>query len=112
MIHCRFKRDKQQTITMLEVSGHANAGPYGSDIVCAAVSAIVISTINGIEKLSGVAPILDIDNDNEGYIYLSVREDLTTDEALVTQILLENAVLGLQDIQENYGEFVKVSHID
>ena len=36
---------KNDSIT---ISGHANYDDYGKDIVCAAVSATVITTVNGI----------------------------------------------------------------
>jgi uncharacterized protein YsxB (DUF464 family) len=36
---------KNDSIT---ISGHANYNDYGKDIVCAAVSATVITTVNGI----------------------------------------------------------------
>ena len=36
---------KNDSIT---ISGHANYDEYGKDIVCAAVSATVITTVNGI----------------------------------------------------------------
>jgi len=36
---------KKDTITVL---GHANASSYGQDIVCASVSSIIYTTVNGI----------------------------------------------------------------
>ena len=36
----------------IHVSGHANTAPYGSDIVCAAVSAITLTLIRGLENIA------------------------------------------------------------
>jgi uncharacterized protein len=36
-----------------ELTGHADAGKTGQDIVCAAVSAVSIGAVNGIEGLAG-----------------------------------------------------------
>lgn len=36
---------------LIKITGHAGAGQYGKDIVCASVSSIVYTTINAIGKL-------------------------------------------------------------
>lgn len=36
----------------IHVSGHANTAPYGSDIVCAAVSAITLTLIRGLKEIA------------------------------------------------------------
>ena len=41
-------------IARICVSGHAGAGEYGQDLVCAAVSALVINFINSAEDVCGV----------------------------------------------------------
>ena len=44
---------KNQRIVSFEMTGHANFSEHGSDIVCAGVSALAITTVNSIEKLAG-----------------------------------------------------------
>ncbi len=44
MIRAQFTLDSNQRITSFKMTGHADSGPYGQDIVCAAVSALSIST--------------------------------------------------------------------
>ena len=46
MIKGTFKRNDSGRIKTFELTGHADAGEYGSDIVCAAVSALTINTVN------------------------------------------------------------------
>ena len=36
----------------IDVSGHANAGPYGQDIVCAGVSALTLTLLWGLRFVS------------------------------------------------------------
>ena len=36
----------------IRVSGHANTAPHGSDIVCAAVSAITLTLIRGLKNIA------------------------------------------------------------
>lgn len=45
MIKGCYDREKRY----LSLQGHANYAPYGSDIVCAAVSALVYCLVNGCE---------------------------------------------------------------
>ncbi|MDN3536947.1 ribosomal-processing cysteine protease Prp [Limosilactobacillus fermentum] len=40
------------------MTGHAESGPDGQDIVCAAVSALTITTVNGLERVLKKKPPL------------------------------------------------------
>ena len=71
MIKGSFKRTGSGRIVSFELTGHAEAGPYGSDVVCAAVSALAISTVNGIDALAGFEPIVEVDDVEGGYLYVN-----------------------------------------
>ena len=43
---------KNNTYFGFKISGHADYGCCGKDVVCAGVSALVINTINSIEKFT------------------------------------------------------------
>ncbi|MGX7350757.1 ribosomal-processing cysteine protease Prp [Enterococcus canis] len=111
MIKGSFKRNESGHITSFELSGHAEAGPYGSDIVCAAVSALAFSTVNGIEALSGIEPLVEMDNENGGQLYVEMRRDITGEQTNISQILLENLLLGLQAVQAENPEFIDIKTI-
>ena len=51
-----------------KLSGHAGFAEEGSDIVCSAVSMLVINTINCIEEFTEEKFNYSADNDNGGYI--------------------------------------------
>ena len=108
MIKGTFKRNQQGELVSFELSGHANAGPYGSDIVCAAVSALSFSAVNGIEALGKYTPIVSMDNDNEGYLYCETITEISAEQHHVTQLLLENLLLGLQGIEEEHNDVIQV----
>lgn len=108
MIKGTFKRDEAGSIVSFTLTGHAGAGEYGEDIVCSAVSALSISAVNGIEALTGFEPILDVDTKNGGYLYVEVIEDITQEQKNISQILLENLLLGLQGIKEKYDDFIEI----
>ena len=51
MIKGTFYRTESGTIHQFRITGHAGAGEYGEDIVCAAVSALSINAINSVSHL-------------------------------------------------------------
>jgi uncharacterized protein YsxB (DUF464 family) len=51
MVNAVFRHDGD-VVTRVSVTGHANHGRHGTDIVCAAVSASVLMTANAIHHLN------------------------------------------------------------
>ncbi|HPJ00823.1 MAG TPA: ribosomal-processing cysteine protease Prp [Enterococcus sp.] len=109
MIKGTFKRNDSGRIVSYEITGHANAGEYGNDIVCAAVSALAISTVNGIEALAGIQPILEVNHEEGGYLYVEVPTGMTQEQMNIVQILIENLLLGLQAVQEENSEYIQIN---
>ena len=107
MIRAQFSLDSDQRITAFQITGHADAGPYGQDIVCAAVSALSISVINGLDKLVQAHPVIDSDNDNGGYLKVT---GLKADHD--SQLLLRTLRDGLLDIQESYPDNIEVKMLN
>ena len=99
---------KNQRIVSFEMTGHANFSEHCSDIVCAGVSALAITTVNSIEKLAGYQPIVEVDEVEGGYLYMEVVEKLTKEQEHTTQILLNSLLLGLEGIQEEYPNYLTV----
>ncbi|MDO4902974.1 MAG: ribosomal-processing cysteine protease Prp [Limosilactobacillus sp.] len=107
MIRAHFMLDSNQRITTFEITGHADAGPYGQDIVCSAVSALSISTINALEHLVHVKPQVEADNQNGGLLKVTA---LGVDHD--SQLLLNALVNGLIDIQESYPDNIEVKMLN
>ncbi len=80
-------------------SGHADYADSGEDIVCAAISVLVINTINSLETLTETMMQVDTD-ENSGKIDVRFSEDLKEDGRL----LMDSLVLGLQGVAEEYGK--------
>ena len=108
MIRVTFHK-KDHELVSFEMTGHAGFGEYGEDIVCAGVSALAITTVNSIEKLAGYQPIVDVDEVEGGDLYLEIVRDVTKVQAQTTQILLNSLLLGLEDIQSEYQDFLAVT---
>ena len=79
----------------------------GSDIVCAAVSALVINTINSIEEFTDDPFTCDC---RDGMIE---SWEFTNDLSAATELLMDSLMLGLTNIVEAYGEeYLKVEMVE
>ncbi|UWP59618.1 ribosomal-processing cysteine protease Prp [Ruminococcus gauvreauii] len=87
----------------IESKGHAGYGAHGNDIVCAAVSALTINTLNSIETFTED----DFEGgQDDGYLEFHLTQPVS-DRA---QLLLDSLVLGLREIRKNYGnKFIEIT---
>lgn len=99
MINVKIEKEnaKYKKVTIL---GHAMYDDYGKDIVCAAVSSIATTTVNGILALN-----------KNSLSYMVSKKGLSidiknTDET--TQILIGNMVSLLKELEVNYPENIEV----
>ena len=83
----------------ISVLGHANYDEYGKDIVCAAVSATVITTINAILKIDET---ISYEEKQDAIIINVIKKDR------ITKILLDNMIDALKELEENYGKYIKI----
>ena len=92
-------RFEEKNFKSLEVKGHANSAPYGQDLVCAAVSAILTGCTNAIQDEKAFH--LDV---SEGHYKLEAIDSLSPhDEAVV-----ETIITGLKTIADEYDKFVSI----
>lgn len=78
-------------------SGHAEFASSGNDIVCASISVLVINTLNAIEKLANEkADVTAKDGVIECHFLNEINDK--------TKLLMDTMLLGLKDIEKNYGK--------
>ena len=90
--HAKYKK--------IAVLGNALYDDYGKDIVCAATSSIVTTTVNGVLAL-----------DKGSLSYMISKKGMTIDiknEDSTTQILIGNMVSLLKELEKNYPENIEV----
>ncbi len=91
---------KGEVITKFNVLGHALYDEYGKDIVCAAVSGILISNINGILKLN--SNYLNYQKNNTGLsITIKIHDN-------VVNTLIANVIDCLKDLASQYPKNIKI----
>ena len=94
MIKVLVKKDS------IQIKGHANYDDLGKDIVCAAVSATVLTTINAILRL------------NEQDIQVEEEKDVLTihilNDSSNTKILLDNMISLLRELEQDYKKNITI----
>lgn len=103
MVIVDIERNKEKQITRFSVSGHANAGEYGKDIVCAAISVLSQTMILGIYDIIGIEVPYKID---DGYLTCEIPKNITNRNREDLDILLETMVVGMKNIKENYNKYI------
>ena len=99
MIKLKLQKDGN-IIKKIVITGHANYADYGKDIVCAAVSATVLTTLNGIIAIDN--SILDVENKQDKMIIDITKEETTS------QILIDNMINCLNELVIEYPENIKI----
>jgi hypothetical protein len=98
MIKATFYRDSKKNYMGFTVSGHAGYAESGKDIICAAVSALTINTVNSVEKFTDNR--YSVVQDEAGSI--KFKFDEKSDEN--GQLLLSSLSLGLTELAKEYGD--------
>ena len=94
-------KTKNDFISEVKVSGHANFANHGNDIVCASVSSIVTTTVNAIIRFDENA--IDY-TDAEGLVVINVN--VNTDQ---TEVLLTNMIELFKELEKQYKNNIKVN---
>ncbi|BAM47156.1 ribosomal-processing cysteine protease Prp [Amphibacillus xylanus] len=108
MIKVKINRNDSGNITAYELSGHANSGPYGYDLVCAAVSAVAFGMTNAVIKLTEIEPIID-QGGQGGYLKVVLPDNITDQALEKAGLLLEGMLTSLQTIERDYGQYISIS---
>jgi len=107
MIKVSIYKNAENLITGFTVSGHADYSEYGSDVVCAAVSVLVINTINSIENFSSDRFHVEQD-EKKGFIEFHVISPISNN----SNLLLSSLALGLQGIEDEYSKkYIKLIQV-
>ena len=97
MIKVTIRKESSGIPTYVSVSGHAGYSEKGTDIVCAAVSALTINTVNSLERFT----TSDFTECGEKNGTITIR--LLNIEDPGCRVLIQSLVSGLLDIQKEYG---------
>ena len=104
MIKVSFKYDHNNDPVGFICTGHAGFAAFGKDIICAAVSALVINCVNSVSRFTSSKYDLESEEKN-GYIRFVLKDD-PSEEA---KLLLKSLKLGIDAIINDEGsKYVKL----
>ena len=109
MITVDFFQNEDGALLGFQSEGHADAGEYGYDIVCSAITALTINTVNAIEKLT-VAQFEEETDEKGGF--LKVILDTGSERNPDAQLLLKTLLLGITQMADNYPDNIRIRHIE
>jgi len=101
MINITIKSVKGKVNSII-VEGHSNSAPYGEDLVCAAVSAVVTGAFNSIESPKNYKLEL-----KEGYAFLEAVKSISEHDSVV----IETMITSLKTIEESNSRFIKIKNL-
>jgi len=92
-------KKKDNTINEVVISGHAEYAEKGYDIVCSAVSSVVITTVNGL--LSYNYGCLDYHESADDLKISILKHDKIVDN------FIENMLNLLKELEKDYKDYIK-----
>ena len=99
MIKIKIGHASNNQVNFLEVKGHAGSAPYGKDLVCAAVSALLTGGFNNLKNYKDYELKLD-----EGYALFKADSQLDAHD----EVVIETIICGLKSIHESYPKFIEI----
>ena len=95
---------KNKEIVGFKSEGHAEYDESGKDIVCAAVSTLVINTVNSIDQFTDDDYEVNQDETNA-----LIEFQLTTDKpSRETSVLLKSLKLGLSGVSLGNSDYLRI----
>jgi uncharacterized protein YsxB (DUF464 family) len=104
MIDIHIVRDKEGFIWEFTVKGHAGYAEHGSDIVCAAVSAVAYTAVGALDDLVGIRNY----SEKNGFMKCSIPLDVSRDKKETARIILKTMLIGFKQIRDAYKKYVSV----
>ncbi len=84
--------------SQIKAFGHAEYDDYGKDIVCAAVSVLIINAANSLEKFTN--DLIMAETHEDGTTEILLKEHPSKE----TVLLIDSLILGLEGIRNQYGK--------
>ena len=107
MTRCEFFTDNDR-ITGFSVSGHSGYAEAGSDIVCAAVSAVVTMAEATITDVCGAQAKVRV---KEEGARVTLTLPVSCDEEESVQAVLAGMMLTLMSLRDDYPDYIEVLEV-
>ena len=110
MVKAEFTMDASRKMASLHIMGHAGAGDYGKDIICASASILAYTLAQNI-KMERVRGLLKYEpkiklNEGKAIITCRAKDDESYAEILHTFLVIQT---GYQLLANNYPDYVMLN---
>jgi len=95
-------------IVSISASGHAKFGKFGQDIVCAAVSVLMQTAVQGLNEVAKLDHLIFDSDEKTAYMYLELPVEVNETQAFKADVILETVLRGLQGIAKSYPKYMKL----
>ena len=95
--------EKNNIIEKISIKGHSGYDEFGKDIVCAAVSATVLNTLNNINIIN--EEVLN-HSEKDGEVLIIVIKEIN-EKSIINRILI-NLINELKEIEKNYSKYIDI----
>ena len=100
---------EDERITGFSVSGHSGYAEHGSDIVCAAVSAVVTMAEATINDVCGAKARVRVKDPENARITLTLPASCDEEESV--QAVLAGMMLTLCSMRDDYPDYIEVLEV-
>ena len=107
MTRCEFRRENER-ITQFSVSGHSGYSEAGTDIVCAAISAVVGMTEATINDVCGGKAKVRV---KEADARITLTLPATCEEEESIQAVLAGLMVYLCSLRDEYPDYIEVLEV-
>lgn len=104
---CVYRNKKD--IVKYTVSGHTEFSEAGSDVVCAAISTLAYTTLNGLTDVVKIHVGYQI---ADGYLECILPKELSKEERTQANVLLETFYLSAKNLKEQYDEYITIMELE
>jgi uncharacterized protein YsxB (DUF464 family) len=101
------EHDPDGDVCTLKAHGHAGYADHGEDIVCAAISALMITAARAAEALGGTV----VADENAGAIEVSLTPCMDAKAYEDASMILAAIADGLIAIEENYAQYMNIVEV-
>ena len=93
------------TYTGFRIEGHAGYADEGEDIICAGISVLAINFVNSIEGLTS-DKFSQFEHEDDGIIDFEFTDTISNE----AEILIKSLVLGLEQLEKEYKDFISLDY--
>ncbi len=101
-----FYKDKRGRLCGFSSAGHAGFSIVGTDVVCAGISALLLTGANALESVARINPVLVV---GDGFLKVRIPKNTPLEKRKRARIILETVFQGLLDIEKSYPGNLRLS---